>query len=91
MNKNMLAFLFMMCCFSIGIFILFSMFETNTSEEKLDETKIPAFEPKVLAHIGTFNKVEIEGHWYLVDYTTVKSIIHMASCPCHNKSESKHE
>lgn len=52
--------------------------------KKVEET--PKYKPNVLAYIGPFMKVEMEGHWYLAG-VGCHSINHMASCPCYNKEK----
>ena len=54
--------------------------------EKTNTVEVPKYNPNVLAYIGPFMKVEIEGHWYLAGIGC-RTINHMPSCPCYNKEK----
>lgn len=64
----------------------YSYSDSDVKEEEPKKIEVPKYNPNVLAYIGPFMKVEIEGHWYLAG-VGCHSINHMASCPCYNKEK----
>lgn len=77
--------IFMILVILVTIASCFWQYHANVKEEP-KKVEVPKNELKVLAYIGPFMKVEVDGHWCLVG-VGCRSITHMPSCPCYNKDE----